>query len=364
MTRANGRVAIALLVTIALLVGATGVAAAQSARTGGTIVVERGETVGDLQATGGSVVIRGTVEGDVEALAGSVVVEESGRVAGNVQAAAGSVTVLGTVEGDVEASAGSVTVGSGAVVGGDLQVAAGSLLLAGTVDGTVEAAVERLQLASTASVGGDVKHGTQTEVVREDGASVGGSVTAVEDLSVEAGPGDFGAPDLGPSNLVFGIYGALVTLLLGAVLLLAFPGFTGEVVAEVRDRPLRSSGIGLGGLVGIPLALLALVITVVGIPLTLLGFMAFGVLVFVSAALAEYAVGTWALSAAGVDNRWAGLVVGVLGVALLSRIPVVGWLVNLVVFLLGFGAVLTLLYRGYRRHRGSADGATGRTSPL
>ena len=354
---------LAVLVTVALLVGSTGVAAAQAARTGGTIVVEQGETVGDLQATGGSVVIRGTVEGDVEALAGSVVVEEGGRVTGRVQAAAGSVSILGTVDGDVEASAGSVTVGTDGAVGGDLQVAAGSLLIAGTVDGTVEAAVERLHLASTASVGGDVKHSEETEVVREDGASVGGQVTAVEDLSIDAGPDDFGVPDLGPANLVFGIYGVLVTLLLGAVLLLAFPGFSDGVVAEVRDRPLRAGGIGFAGLLGIPLALVALLITIVGIPLSLLGFMAFGVLVFASAALAEYAVGTWALSAAGVDNRWAGLVVGVVGVALLSRIPFVGWLVNLVVFLLGFGAVLTLLYRGYRRYRGSA-GRRSEHAPL
>jgi len=80
--------------------------------------------------------------------------------------------------------------------------------------------------------------------------------------------------------------------------------------------------------------------------------MALGLAIFVSVPLGEYAVGSWALSYTDVDNRWLALLVGVVGVAALSRIPVVGWLVELVVFLLGFGALLWLLYRGFRRNRG------------
>jgi hypothetical protein len=153
-----------------------------------------------------------------------------------------------------------------------------------------------------------------------------------------------------------------VTLLLGAVLLVAFPEFTDTVVAEVREDTLKSGGIGLGGLIGIPIGLLLVAVTIVGLPLALLGLMAFGLLVFVSVALAEYAVGAWALSYTSIDSQWVALAVGVIGVAILARIPLVGTWINLLVFLFGFGAVLAILYRGYRRRRAESEGMDGAVS--
>jgi cytoskeletal protein CcmA (bactofilin family) len=352
------RALLVVLLVVAVVTGSAGVVTAQFTETGGNVVVEEGETVDGIQATAGTVVVRGTVEGSVEAMAGSVVVGDTGRVTGDVRATAGSVSVDGTVEGSVEAAGGSVVVGDGATVGGDLRVGAGSLLLAGTVDGSVEAGVESLRLASTARIGGDLRYARNARFERADGATVGGSVRAVDDISVDAGFGQFRGPDPGPGDLALGIYGVVATLVVGAVVLLAFPGFSRAVETEVAEEPLRAGGVGLLGLVGVPLVLVAVAITVVGLPITFLGLMAYGLAVFVSAVLAEYAVGAWALSLADVEHRWIALLVGVVGVALLSRLPVVGWVVNLAVFLVGFGAVLTSLYRGYREYRSGQDGTT------
>jgi len=353
----TGRVLTRLVLVALLVVGTTGVAAAQSTQAGGSVVVEEGETVGDLRAAGGTVVVRGTVDGGLRGYAGTVVVEESGTVTGDLQASAGSVSVRGTVEGDIEGAAGSVTVGPGGVVGGDISVAAGSLVVAGTVEGNVKAAVQRIELAETASVGGNVEYSSDAESERADGASVGGQVTAVDNLSVDAGLADFLA---GPVGLLVNLYLTLATLVVGAVLLLAFPETTDAVVTEVHEHALRSGGIGLAGLVAVPAVLLLVAVTVVGLPLALLGLMAAGLLVFVSAPLAEYAAGAWALSYTDVESRWAALVAGVVGVGLLSLLPIVGQVIDFVVFLLGFGALLGLLYRRYRRNRGNTS--AGRTA--
>jgi len=346
------RAVVAVLVAVALVASATGVAAAQETRAGGSVVVDEGETVDGVQAIGGTVVVRGTVDGNLQALSGSVVIEQGGRVTGDVQATAGSVTVLGTVDGSLEASAGSVSIGEPAAIDGDVRVATGDLRIAGTINGSVEAGVDNLRLASTATIAGDLRYSRTADFSREDGATVGGEVTAVRGLSPDVGFGGFSLPDPGPLNVVFGIYWGLVTLLLGGILLAAFPRFTSDLAGEVSTNPLRAGGVGLVGLIGIPIALVLIAITIVGIPLTFLGFMALGLAIFVSVPLGEYAVGSWALSYTDVDNRWLALLVGVVGVAALSRIPVVGWLVELVVFLLGFGALLWLLYRGFRRNRG------------
>jgi cytoskeletal protein CcmA (bactofilin family) len=354
------RVMLRLVLVTALVVATAGVGSAQSTQAGGSVVVEEGETVGDLQAAGGQVLIRGTVDGDLRGYAGTVVVSETGVVTGDFQASAGSVTVHGTVQGDVESAAGSVIVGPNGVVGEDVTAAASDLVVEGTVEGDVTAAVERLQLAPTASIAGSVQYSADAEFDREEGASVGGAVSAVDNLSVDAGFGDFA--EGGPIGLLLSAYGVIATLVIGAALLVVSPEFTDTVVAEVREETLRSGGIGLGGLVGIPIVLLLVAVTIVGLPLALLGLMAFGLLVFVSAALAEYAAGTWALSYTSIDSQWAALAVGVVGVALLARIPVVGVWINLLVFLFGFGAVLAILYRGYRRRRAGAGDVDGRVS--
>jgi len=105
------RFAVAVLVARVVFGTVPATVAAQSdARTGGTIVVEEGETVDSLEAFGGSVVVQGTVTGDVSAVGGDVRIEETGQVNGDLEAAAGSVTIAGTVDGDVEVGAGSFTV--------------------------------------------------------------------------------------------------------------------------------------------------------------------------------------------------------------------------------------------------------------
>ncbi len=349
-----------LVLVAVLLTGTAGVAAAQSTQAGGSVVVSEGETVDDLRAAGGTVVVRGTVDGDLRGYAGTVIVEESGVVTGDVQASAGSVVVRGTVEGDLEGAAGSVSITPQGTVGGDVSVAAGDLTVAGTVEGNVKAAVQRLELAETASVGGSVQYSSDAELDRAEGATVSGQVSAVDNLSVDSGAGDFLS---GPAGLLFGVYGVVATLVVGAALLVAVPEFAGSVATEVREHTLRSGGAGLGGLVGIPIGLAVVAITIVGAPLALLGLMAFGLLVFTGAALAEYAAGVWALSYTDVESRWAALVVGVVVVGVLSRLPFVGTLVNLVVFLFGFGAVLVLLSRRYRRYRAGTSGGAGPASP-
>lgn len=343
-----------LALVLVLVVGLTGVTVAQSTEAGATVVIEEGETVGDLQAAGGSVVVRGTVDGDLSGFAGSVVIEESGVVTGDLQASTGSLVIRGTVEGNLEGGGGSVSLTPEGSVGGNLSVAAGDLVLGGTVGGDVSAGVDRVELTSAASVGGTLEYSSDATIVRADGATVDGQVSAVDDLSSDT---EFEEAFRG-LDTVLSIYGLLATFLVGAVLLFAFPEFADTVTTRVSDEPLVSGGIGLGGLVGIPVVLLLTVITIVGLPVALIGLMAFGLLVFTSSALAEYAVGAWALSYASVDNRWLALVIGVVGVGLLSRLPLVGGPVNLVVFLLGFGAVLRLLSETYRRSRDSGgDGA-------
>lgn len=329
---------ISLLVVLAVV---PGVAAAET-RSGGTVVVESGETVeGNLEAFAGNVIVRGTVTGDVNAFAGNVV-------------------IAGRVDGDVEAAAGNVEIAPSGSVGGELEAAAGNVVIAGTVDGDVSASGETIRVASGGQIGGKLQAAGQT-IVLADGSSIAGDVEYEGTLQRAAGASVGGAvtrTDLGEvvstgpplvPNWVGTIYGFLVNLVFGAILLLLFPGFSRRVSDRVLESPLRTTGVGLLVLVSLPILLVLLAITIVGIPLSLVGLFLLLVGGWAGAVYGRFAVGTWLTAFADVENRWVSLLVGMLAVGLVSQVPFVGGLVDLVVLLLGVGALAMVLTQRYRR---------------
>jgi len=353
MNRKQVRAVALTLVLVVSLPALVGVAAAEE-RFGGTVVVEADETVSDdLQAVGGTVVVRGTVDGNLEAFAGTVVLEEGGTVTGNLQGAAGSVTVAGSVGEDVEIAAGSIDVAETATIAGDVDTGAGSFTLDGRVDGTVRVGAGSILLGETASVGGDFLY--DGDLTRADGATVGGELR--QDDSIGGGGSGFQGAGFQVASWLFTAYGLAVTLVFGAVVLAVLPGVAASTVADTRERPARTAGIGFLALFAGPVLFVALLLTVVGIPLAFLWLLVFGLLALVGVVLGEYAVGAWLLSLADYENRWAALLVGVLAVFAAGEAPVVGWLVEFVVFLLGFGALAAVLWRRLRgRRRGEATG--------
>lgn len=333
---------LAVASVVVLLVAFPGVAAAES-RTGGSIVVGANETIDeDLEAVGGSVVVRGTVEGDLQATGGSVLV--AGTVGGDVEVSGGSVTISGDVGGDVEAGGGAVELTEDGRIDGTLDAGADNVTINGTVGDDATVGAEEIYLGSEAVIQGDFTY--DGNLTRAEGATVEGEVVETDDdVDVTVGlPSPL--PDVpGPA---LGVYGGLVNLLVGAVLLVAFPRFSAAVADRVGTEPVRTGAYGLAVGVGVPVALVVVAITIVGIPLSLAGGLLFAVVAWVGAVYGRYAVGAWLLSRTDVEHRWLALLVGVVAVGALGFVPFVGDLVQVVVFLIGFGALVLELWQRYR----------------
>lgn len=343
------RAHVSILVVVLLLAIMPATAAAEQTRTGGTVVVEQGETVRDgLTATGGTVVIRGTVDGDLSAFSGNVLVAQNGRVNGDVSAMAGNVRIEGTVTGTVDAQTGNLAIAQSATVG-SLEGSAGYTLIAGTVEGNARVASETLTLANTANVGGNLVYDTET-FNRQQGATVSGTVRQDESLG-DAGP----APVPQVPNWVGAVYGFFVNLLLGIVLLAAFPGFSEGVADRGRADPVLSVGVGLLLLVLIPIVLIVFAVTLIGIPISILGAIIFAIFLWIATVYGSFTVGVWLLSLADEGSRWIGLVLGLFVIAVLDRIPIVGGIVQFVVLLLGLGALAMALRAHYRGRRSTPE---------
>ena len=354
------RIAVALALVALLSPVATGLAAAQSVQSpSGSVVVDEGETVDGVDTVAATVVVRGTVDGDLSGAAGSIRIAETGRVDGNVQAAAGTVVIDGEVGGDAEVGAGSFELTETGRIDGSLDVGAGAITVDGGVGGDVRASADSVILGPNADVGGEFRYDAD-EFTRSSDATVAGGVVEDESLGGDGGIGVGDGGQLLPS-WVGPAYGVAVNLALGSVLLLAFPRFSRGVEDRVGGGPLVSGGVGLLALIVTPIALAFVAITIVGLPLALVGIGAYVVALWIGSVYGRYALGAWALDRLGRPNRWAALLLGVVGVALLGLVPWVGGLVDLLVLLLGLGALGLGLRDGYR---GRDDATASESEPV
>jgi len=342
---------LAVLLAISLLLpAAAGVAAAQSQQVvGGSVVVQQGETVTDMTAYGGTVTIRGTVEGDLTAFAGRVVVTPSGEVTGRIRAFGGSVLIDGTVGGNGIVYAGQTTVSETGSIGDSLGVFGGGAAIDGTVGGDATIGTGSVTLGPQGRVDGLLVHAGRLE---DEGGEARFGTKSVSDLSL--------FPSVtGPAGILVGVYLLVAELFAGGLLLAAFPEFSRDAVETTLEQPQRLAAAGIVCALAVPIAVALLAITIVGLPLALATLALFVLLLWVGSLYGRYLVGATVLTGvarardrSGKEvNPYLGLLVGLVLVALLAAIPLLGGLVRAIVSLFGLGAVALGLYLAYRSVR-------------
>lgn len=334
------------LCCLIILLSFTGVAAADS-RAGGTIIVDEGETVNGLSATGGTVIIRGTVDGDLRVYGGDIRIAESGEVTGIVRAYGGTVKIDGIIGENALAYAGSVTLGETAEVSQSFGAVAGTVTIAGAVGGDANVFAGTITLAQTAIV--------QENLIYEGSLiDKGGTVNQATQQARELAL----VPPLGPLYIIFTALMFLADLLLGILLLYTGPQFATTAVKTATTEPLQTAGAGGVGCLTVGSLSVLFIITIVGIPLAIgLGLLGL-VFAWVATVYGRYIVGEWLLGFVNVNNRYLALFVGVSLVALLRLIPFVGPVVRVGVFLLGAGIVVLAARRLYDLGTQSRGGLT------
>jgi cytoskeletal protein CcmA (bactofilin family) len=374
--------------------------------TGETVTVD-GVVQGDLVAMGREVVINGTVEGDLMAAAQAVL------ITGEVQDAriAGMALKLGEgarVTEDLIGASFSLEMTSDSSVDGLVIYSGYQAVLAGAVGGAVSAAVGALELAGP--VAGDVKAeitGNQGEkspasfmpspltmpnvaggLKVTESARIGGRLIYTAPSEGEIASGDVisggvehrrpeakQAPEPSAASVVLShIKKPIALLIIGLLMLWLAPRWVRGLVESLEARPLPSLGWGVVTLIAVPVAVIAIILValivavVVGmlrlsdlaalvVVLSLIGegilIVAFWVAVaFLAPIAVSLVVGRWVVRRARggmVGDGVLPLVIGLVAVAVLSAVPVIGTLVGWLVVLLGLGAVLIWLLQGSRQ---------------
>jgi cytoskeletal protein CcmA (bactofilin family) len=188
--------------------------------------------------------------------------EESHR---NIIVYGGPVAVDGTHHGEITSFGGSVKISG--VQMGDVVVTGGSLDVSGRVDGSIAVIGGDARLASTARVSGDVSL-VGGRLHRDPGAVLsGGHVTVAAPRVPHVGfpHGLFGGLGLGLSVFAW-IKKALLTLLVGLVVVALLPAQVDSATAVLRERWLACLGVGfVAGVAVFPLTPLFLLVACVGV---------------------------------------------------------------------------------------------------
>lgn len=316
---------------------------------------------GDLTAAGGQVTIENEVTGDVLAAGGSVTVRA--RVGDDVRAGGGNVTLAGEIGDDAIAAGGSVMLAPGAAVGGrawfaggnievhgkvakTLRAAGGHITIGGDIGGDAELAGERIDIGPGAVIHGNLHYRSRHEARIDSGAKIIGTITR-EELPVRAG------------GAAFARLGFIASLMLAAIVLyLLFPNASLSAARAMRDAPWKSLGLGLALLVGIPLVIVLLFVTLLGVWLALsllalyLVFLLLGYLTGVLC-LGDIGLGLIVPKKKKPTRAWRALSIVAVLVALwvIGFIPVLRGLVGFAVLLFGLGGLALFLARGYRQAR-------------
>jgi cytoskeletal protein CcmA (bactofilin family) len=369
-----------LIITIGMVIGIgvlssltwAGVTHAADVRSGDAPSVSKGETInGSVYIAGRSVTIDGTVKGDVFCAGMNVFI--SGRVEGDVICAGQTVRVTGTVLGDVRVAGqqvdmgatveGSATIGGQSVaflpdakigrdltlwgesihlnghIGRDVLGGGQQVIIAATVGRNVQLESEDVALDAAAKIGGDLSYRSPGQAKIDQGATISGKTSHQTTPPRQRYDG--------PAVAFWSaVYGFCSLLLIGLAALVISPRWFDSLGAAVRTRPLASFGYGAAMLIGAPIVAILLIATLIGLPLGFMTLLLWIAAMIASMAITAYAIGWIAVEKLAWPNRGrrlASLVVGLLILALLGLIPVIGAIVRLLALVFGLGAIAAAL---------------------
>jgi len=365
---------VGLLAVMVLLVAVASPAMALDHREAARVTVAKDEVVNDdMFLTGGTVWIDGTVNGDVFAFADEVLV--NGTINGNLITGANTVEVRGVVTGTVLGAGnriyvsgrvdrslvtagsdiyidGAATVGHTWLGAGDrlalkgnvgraVHVAGAHLTANGHISRELEAYVGDLRIDANAVVEGPVTYYSNRQASIDSGARTG-PVTYHE---VEYGSVNVPRMWTGWSFLwrAFRFAGFLLVSL---GLLALFPSLRNRFPDLLKRHPWQAPLAGFLSLLLVPIAVVVLLLTVVGIPLSLLTMLLFPVLIYGGQILVSWTVGR--LLGDTVEQlrnlSWPVLfLIGALLTSVVVAVPGFGWLFGLTALVYGLGGIYYLM---------------------
>lgn len=313
-------------------------------------IVINGTVNGDVMCIGDTTV-NGIINGSLTAVGSTMIID--GEVTHAVRVAGGNVDIRGKVGKDVMVAGTSIDIQKTAQIGRDLVFATEKIRidaliedgvkgygttadLASQVKGNVDVEVKNLTIESTADIQGNLIYNSKNEVEIIPGAHIGGTTTHnIPETRQPVIPT--------AAKVWFRVVCFIMTLVTGGLIILLAPKRATAVATSIKYKPLLSLGWGALVFFVAPLAALIAFITVIGIPVSIIGIIFYFIALYLSQVAVGLFLGYWILGyVTKVNSRGmllAAFALGFVILTLVSLIPYVGSVVCFAAALFGLGAM-------------------------
>jgi len=319
---------------------------------GQTVVVE-GEVKGDVICAGQNIDISGTVEGDVicagqnitlaSRVGGSVrgagqTIKMNGRVGRNVTVAGQTLNASSTVAGEM------LFAGQQAIINGRIEKnvagAADSIDIGGMIGGNADFRNKNLAFRDNGQIAGALTYTSENQIAEDANRRVLGSVKRIVPAS-DKPVADLKFEKIPAQRIADKIFDLLANLAVAAVLVFFFKKFTSKIAGILLEKPVRCLGWGFLFLAGVPAMALVLAITIIGIPVSILGMLVLLAALWLARVFAALAIGKKIAQDYWKNYQNSPMAQAVIGVAVLwvlFAIPVVGTMLMMVAAVWGLGS--------------------------
>lgn len=320
---------------------------------GESYTLGKDETIsGDLYVEAWEVAIDGKVDGNIYIHGGEI--EFNGDVTGSALIRGFEVDVGGVIEGNAFIYGFEVDIPG--TVNGNLHAAALELDLSGVYLSKTNAEAFKIDASGEFVGESNIKSGEFT--IKDDALFSGDLNYSADTFKLSPGATTSGAVNKIVSEdeekcTPFecgrgkGIFAAIWVVFLigfiivGLVLNKLFPDFVSGITERVFPQMLNNLGWGVLVLLLAPIAVIILVFTLVGIPLAVLITLSCLIGLYIGEILVAVATGGLIFSLFKKEgiSYWIKLLVGALVVFILSTIPILGFFVGIIIYILGIGAI-------------------------
>ena len=305
----------------------------------GNSVVVDGTVTGDLIAFVRSVTIRGTVKGNVISFAQRVEVE--GNVEGSVMGFGQSVQTRGQVARNVYAFAQTASIGRSSRIEGNATVFAGQSDIEGTIGKDAYTAAGSVNVLAPAHVAGKLT----------------ARVNKADNVHIESGSTILGKTDIRVRQPVPSRYSTLsfyvwqtiwlaAAFLTGLLLFWLVPAFSRVPLETSRDL-LLAAGVGFLAVIAPPIAAIVAAMTLIGLPLGLITLALWLAAGYLAKIVIAGFLGRSLLTRGGDTQAPAALILvaGLVPVFIAINLPYIGGLVGFLLTTLGLGSLVITTYQ-------------------
>ena len=311
---------------------------------GKNIIID-GRVTGDLLAAGASINLAGDIGADARLAGGNIII--SGKIGKNASLAGGNITLSDSsvIYGGLSTLFGNLS--ESASIGRYLKGAGGNINISNHIGGNVDLAIGSLNISGNSRILGNLAYWSKDRATIDRDARIAGRTIFNK---TENYPSITGYKVKKTANNAFRFGSLIFTYILGLIFLYLFPQFSHKTVKNIREKTFPSFLIGLLGPFLIFIVCLILIVTLVGIPLSILIFLIYISLLYFSRIPVIFTGGSILTQKIGTkENIFWSFTFGLLLYFILTSIPVINVVIKFLTLTIGSGAFILALKTGQKK---------------